>query len=172
MRTLYTLAYPELTAEASAFVDRLRAAHDPQHGIVAAHFTLLFACSAVDEVPYTEHVQEVARSAAPIAFDCRRSMSGTDGTATRVYLVPDQGFDAIAQLHDALYGGIMAAQRRHDIAYLPHITVAAKPRRGDAEALCERLNRGGLQIAGQLRRLTVGTLQDGMFKDLSQHALG
>ena len=65
----------------------------------------------------------------------------------------------------------MAPMRRCDIDYLPHLTLAAKPDRHAAELLCDTLNRGGLQIAGRLRRLTIGTLLDGKFVDLSHHAL-
>ncbi len=173
MRALYTIAYPEMPYEASRFIECVRAAHDPQHGIVGAHFTLLFGSAALDEAVYTDHVRDVARQASPIRFACRRATTGTDpmAPATHVYLVPDEGFDAILRLHDRLYGAPMAAQRRTDLAYLPHITVATKAELRAAQALCDELGAAGIDVVGRLDRLTIGTLQDGRFLELSHHAL-
>lgn len=173
MRTLYTIAYPVVSAEARRFIDRVRAAHDPQHGIVGAHFTLLFGSATLQESVYTEHVREIARQASPIRLACRSAVTGADAVtpAVHVYLMPDEGCDAILQLHDRLYRGPMAAQRRTEIPYLPHITVAAKADLRAAQALCDELDAAGVDVVGRIDRLTVGMLQDGRFVDLSHHAL-
>lgn len=173
MRTLYTIAYPELAEEASRFIERVRAAHDPQHGMVGAHFTLLFGSAVLDEAVYTDHVRDVARQASPIRFVCRRAVAGADRVAptTHVHLVPDEGFDAILRLHDRLCSGPMVAQRRTEMAYLPHITVATKADLRSAQALCDELGAAGVDVAGRLDRLTIGTLQEGRFRELSHHVL-
>jgi hypothetical protein len=49
MRTLHSIVYPELAPEASAFIERLRTAHDPQHGSFGAHFPPLLADVAPTE---------------------------------------------------------------------------------------------------------------------------
>lgn len=173
MRTLYTIAYPVVPPEARGFVERVRAAHDPQHGIVGAHFTLLFGSATLQESVYTEHVHEIARHASPIRFACRRAATGADASTPKihVFLVPDERSDAIRQLHDHLYSGPMAAQRRKEFAHLPHITVATKTDLRAARALCDELGAAGVDVAGRLDRLTVGTLRHGRFLDLSHHAL-
>ena len=173
MRTLYTIAYPELPVEARRLVEHVRAPHDPQHGIVGAHFTLLFGSAALEQTVYTDHVRDVALQASPIRFVCRRAVTVADLAApsTHVYLVPDEGFEAILRLHDRLYSGPMAAQRRTDLAYLPHITVATKVNLRAAQALCDELGAVGIDVAGRLDRLTIGTLQEGRFLELSHHAL-
>lgn len=173
MRTLYTIAYADVPAQARRFIARVRAAHDPQHGTVGAHFTLLFGSATLQEAVYTDHVREIARQSSPIRFACRRVVTGADlvTPAIHVYLVPDEGADAIRRLHDRLYSGPMAAQRRTVLAYLPHITVATKADLRAAQALCDELDAAGVDVAGRLGRLTVGTLQHGRFLDLSHHAL-
>ena len=176
MRTLYTVACPELDDVARRFIERVRAAHDPQHGIVDAHFTLLFGSAVADEAAYAAHVRAVAGRTGPIRFACHRAVTHTGAIGQPahvglVYLVPDEGSDAIAQLHDRLYAGPMAGERRTGLAYQPHITVAARADAGAAEALCDSLNAAGVHIAGRLAALQIGTLQDGRFRTLWQHAL-
>lgn len=170
---LYTVAYPELSAEASTFVEGLRALHDPQHGVVAAHFTLLFASSSIDVASYTTHVRAVATDTAEIVFACRRAVTVLDVVLPRVqvHLVPDEGSAAITSLHDRLYGGIMAPLQRLDLSYVPHMTIASMPDPQAAAAWCDRLNRAGLDVSGRLCRLTIGTLRDGRFHELSQQRL-
>lgn len=173
MRTLYTIACPEIADHARRSIERVRAAHDPQHGVVDAHFTLLFGGAVSDEAAYATHVGAVAARTGPIRFTCRRAVTDTvpDAAVTYVYLVPDEGSDAIVQLHDRLYAGPMAGQRRADIDYRPHITVASMADAAAARSLCAELNAAGMHIAGRLATLRIGTLQDGGFRTLSQHAL-
>ena len=173
MRTLYTIACPEVDDRAQRFIERVRAAHDPQHAVVEAHFTLLFGSAVTDEAAYADHVRAVAGRTGPIRFACRKAVThtGAGEQATLVYLVPDEGREAIVRLHDDLYTGPMAGARRTDIAYLPHITVAAMADAGAADALCATLNAAGIDVAGSLTGLRIGTLQDGGFRTLSHHAL-
>jgi len=173
MRMLFTVAYPELPADASAWLEDLRARHDPQHAIVAAHFTLLFGSAVTDEAGYAAHVAAVAAITQTIAFAGRSALLATDAISgqAQVHLVPDEGFDAIVRLRDRLCRGAAAPPQRTDLAYMPHITVASLPDRAAAQTLRDALARAGVQVAGRLRRLSIGTLQAGRFYDLSHHAL-
>jgi hypothetical protein len=55
MRTLYTLAYPTLHEADLRFIETFRREHDLRYrDVVAAHFTLVFGCDAVNEAEYLE----------------------------------------------------------------------------------------------------------------------
>ena len=176
MPTLYTIAYPRLPADAAAFVDDLRREHDAAaHGSIATHFTLVFGASGVDPGTHHAHVRAVAAaSAGPLPFTCRHAMLAADlsGQRAHVFLVPDEGFAAISQLHDRLYTGPLDACLRLDVPYIPHITVATLADRHRARALCTKLNQAGLAIAGQLDQLTIGALHGGQFVDQCAVRLG
>src|SRR3990167_8978125 len=84
--TLYTVAYPECDARDLQTIDTWRAANDPTgHALVRPHFTLVFACNAVDEPTYLAHVAAVAARTAPIAFHCRYAMLGADAHSPRAH---------------------------------------------------------------------------------------
>ena len=60
-----------------------------------------------------------------------------------VFVVPDEGRDQIARLHDELYAGVLRQHLREDIAFVSHVTIAA----GDVhwcETYAQQLN-GTLQ---------------------------
>lgn len=175
MATLYTVAYPHLAAEHARFVESFRRQHDRRWcDIVAAHVTLLFGIRDLDEATYTAHVRAIAAASSPIPFTCRYAMLGADHAddTAYVFLVPDEGWSGISLLHDRLYGGPLEPFHRLDVPYVPHITIATLDDRRQAKALCEELNGRGLAIPGELRTLTIGSLQDDRFTDRSTVALG
>ncbi len=175
MRTLYTISYPEISTEASAFIEAFRREHDlPYRDVVAPHFTMVFACAAMEEADYTHHVEAISGASIAISFSCRYAMLGADDSdkTAYVFLVPDEGYAAISMLHDRLYAGLLAPFLRLDLPYIPHITIGTMPDRRAAKALCDELNSRTLRIDGQLRELTVGALEDGKLHNLSSHRLG
>lgn len=171
--TLYTIAYPSVSASAQAFIEGFRRQHDPQADLVAAHFTLVFGCTAIAEANYQAHVAAIARQTPVLRFHCRYAMlhaGGPDGMAY-VFLVPHEGNRALSRLHDRLYTGVLAPHLRVDIPYVPHITIASTRNMAAAKALCDGLNQGGIDIAGELRSLTVGVLQGGRLHTVGEHRL-
>lgn len=174
MNALYTLAFPRISRPDADRLEAFRRRHDPHHEIVAAHFTMVFACKAVEERTYIEHIELISRSSLPVSFNCRFAMLGTDDEIERgyVYLVPDEGFSGISRLHDALYGGPLSAHLRLDIPFVPHITLGASADRTTAKRLCDELNSSGLAIHGTIDALSVAALQDGRIRILANFPLG
>lgn len=173
--TFYTVAYPECGAQDLLAVDAWRAAHDPAgHALIRPHFTLVFACNALDEATYLAHVAAVAARNAPIAFHCRYAMLGADAHSPRAhaYLVPDEGYAALSLLHDALYTGPLADQLRLDLPYAPHITVGTFESAPQARQWCIERNHGGASLPGRVGALWVGEVKDGRFDHLGQFDLG
>jgi 2'-5' RNA ligase len=175
MPTLYTVAFPEVAPDAMSFIERFRQEHDlPYRDVVAAHFTMVFSCKTLEVPDYTTHIAAVASQSESIRFCCRYAMLGTDDfdDTAYVFLVPDEGYSHISLLHDQLYTGILQPFLKLDVPFIPHITIGTMKDRAAAKALCDELNRNGLNIEGSLRALTIGVLDGGKLKNLSSHALG
>jgi 2'-5' RNA ligase len=174
MRSLFTVAFPEVDERAAAFIHSFRQANSPAAPVeIAPHFTLVFACAAVPEQAYLAQVAQAAASAPATRFVCKYAMLGADDADDRAYvfLVPDEGFAAISLLHDRLYTGPLTPHLRLDLPYTPHITIGVTHDRHQAKALCDGLNRDGLHIEGRLRELTVGTVYEGKFQPLAAYPL-
>jgi len=175
VRALLSIAYPDVDAEDRKFLSSFRREHSPAARLrVEPHFTLAFACSQVPEEQYAAHVAAVAAKAAVVPFDCRYAMLGADDEDDRAYvfLVPEEGFSAIALLHDELYTGPLEPHLRLDLPYVPHLTIGIMNDRRLAKGLCDELNRKGVSISGTLRAITIGTAENGEFVALSEHGLG
>ena len=174
MPRLLTIGYPEVSGETAEFIRSFRRKHDPRQQVVEAHFTMVFGCAEINLDAYTNHVAAITSTSKGISFSCRYAMLGADDEdeTAYVFLVPDTGYAAISLLHDRLYTGPLASHLRLDLPYVPHITVAALGSGSEAKSLCDELNKNGVLIEGNLRALTVGTVEAGKFKNLSRHALG
>ncbi|MFN4121195.1 2'-5' RNA ligase family protein [Acidovorax sp.] len=172
--TLYTIAYPDCAHADLRTIDAWRAAHDSAgHALVRPHFTLVFACNAVDEGTYLAHVAAVAARSAAIPFHCRYAMLGADAHSPRAhaYLVPDEGHAALSLLHDALYTGPLHDQLRLDLPYTPHITVGTFDLAAHARQWCSDRNREGVSVPGRVTALWVGQVVDGSFVHRGQFPL-
>ncbi len=132
-------------------LEAIRRRHDPQHGLIAAHVTLVFGFETPDAEAAAAHLAEIAAGQGAIALRLATFVAVPDAVGSHVFAVPDQGRAEIEHLHDRLYAGPLAGQRRTDIAFIPHVTVAAREHQDEAEDLVRELGRIGL--AGRLTRL-------------------
>jgi 2'-5' RNA ligase len=174
MPTLYTVCYPDVSRQASSFMESFRREHDlPYRDVVAAHFTLVFGCKTIPVPEYSNHISAVASQWQSVHFSCRYAMLGADDfdDSAYVFLVPDEGYSGISLLHDRLYTGILGPLLRLEVPFIPHITIGTLKDRAATKALCDELNRDGVRIEGILRTLTVGVLEDGKLNTLSSHPL-
>ncbi len=174
MRTLYTVAYPELDVSDAEFIARFRDQHDlPYRDVVGAHFTLVFGYEAEGEAAYLDHVKSVVARRAPIDFHCRYAMLGDDATSdtAHVFLVPDEGYSSMSLLHDSLYRELLADYLRLDVAYTPHITIGTLEDSRVAKRLCDELNEQKVDIRGRVDAVTVGALVGGTLEDVATFPL-
>ncbi len=173
MKTLYTLCYPRLADADRQFIDEFRREHDlPFRDVVAPHFTMIFGCNVVPLPAYCEHVSAVARSQSEITFACRYAQIVNDDSNDNyyVFLVPDEGYGEISQLHDKLYRGPLASHLRLDIPYIPHICIATIPDAARIKALCDQLNSAPITIHGRIDAITLCSYDGSKITDLESFA--
>ncbi len=110
-----------LPSEVSGDVEAFRAGHDPTARTVAAHVTLVFPfASALSSVQVAAHVRRIA-SRWPVL---PAEFAGSDAFEARfVYLRMTRGRQALAELHDQLYRGVLAPFLRQDFRYELHLTI-------------------------------------------------
>lgn len=168
---LFTVAQPVWDDGAGEAVESFRAVHDPQQGLLAAHFTVAFGI-AVDLAEWQPHVQKVTSSRSPFRFVLRHAMLfAQDKARAHVFLVPDEGASQVARLYGDLHREGWAKYRRSDIPYIPHITVAVAGRVEQAQAWVDDWNSQPFELAGQVDSLSIGELRDGRFVTLAQEPL-
>jgi 2'-5' RNA ligase len=154
------------------WLERLRLLHDPQQGLVEAHFTLVFPFEGLTAQEVAKHVSSVAQGASPIAFRLTKAEAVRDLLAPRshVFLLPTEGAEHLHELHGRLYSGLLARFRHPTVAYAPHVTVAAFPEHEAAQKLAADLPP--FDIVGRLVTLTTATFVGGKLVVLEAVSLG
>jgi 2'-5' RNA ligase len=152
----------EAAAPELAWIEDLRRIHDPHHGVVAAHVTLVFAFTSPAPEEVIRHAREVGGRFAPFDFVLKSTQAVRDATGegSHVFLVPGPGAAEIVALHDALYGGPLAKQLRPDIPFVPHVTVGHFQSHQDAAAVALELS-GAVDVRVSLDRLDVVAFDGG-----------
>jgi 2'-5' RNA ligase len=150
---LVIISWLDLAAPDRRWLEEIRQQHDPQHAMVAAHFTLVFPFDgpSLDEV--LEHASAVASTTSPINFRLAAAKAVRDSLApqSHVFLVPEQGANEVRALHDRLYTGVLAAKLRADVPYEPHVTVGAFTVHTEAERTA--CDIGAISVGGWLSAL-------------------
>ena len=150
------VAFPLLDADDKQWIESIRAKHDPEARRIGAHFTLVFP--AVLPRRATEaHVGRVAHATEPIRFVLRRAAVAPDalGSGGHVFLLPDDGRDALAGLHERLHEAGLQPLARRNASFTPHVTVAAGTAIDSLHALAGDLNAKGLSIRGSISELVL-----------------
>jgi 2'-5' RNA ligase len=167
------VAFPKLEADDRQWIESIRAKHDPEAKNIAAHFTLVFP--SVLPVRATEvHVARVAQSSEPIRFVLRRAAVVSDaiGSGGHVFLLPEDGRDALTGLHERLYEGALQPHLRRNVSFTPHITVAAATAIDPLHALAGELNAKGMSIRGSISEIVLVEVTPAEIRHAAQFELG
>lgn len=168
---LFTIAQPVWDGDVGDTIEAFRATHDPQHQVLAAHFTLAFGMT-VDLAAWLSHVQAVAAHTPAFRFALRHAMLfAPDKGRAHVFLVPDEGASQIAKLHGCLLSGNWAAYRRLDIPYIPHATIAVSDSAEEAQSWVDDWNSQPFALCGRVDALSVGEVRDGRFVTVASESL-
>lgn len=150
------------------WIDQVRQVHDPQHRMVAAHFTFVFPFAGVGVDDVVLHATQVSRATAAIHFRLQEAAAVKDpfSPATRLFLLPTDGADSMRELHAQLYDGVLAPHRHPSAPFVPHVTVGTFDQEADAELVAQRL--GEFDIRGALTSLLVADFDGRTVEDLCE----
>jgi|SRR6185503_11137544 len=117
MKMVYSLVhYPNIDTKR---INQLRNKYDPQVELIQPHITLMFPLS-IDEETLVNHLRAVVsnRHQFPI------HLKGLDKSWDHyLFLLVDEGKDALADLHAQIYTGLLTDLRQMNLAYVPHVTL-------------------------------------------------
>lgn len=157
-RLLAAICVPEFPVPALAWLQDLRAKHDPKHfRLVAPHVTLIFPSWALPEDSFVAHVSSCLQGVrgAPVAFSSAQAFRDPARGAALVYLVASVGSDWLNRVHMKLNSGPLAAERRQDIPYVPHITVGRFASALKAAKLARQIGSDLDPISGRVQAVDV-----------------
>lgn len=169
---LYCIAPPNLRQDDEDRISRIRRLHDPLASRIGPHVTLVFGVTGLSVETFRAHVGAVAERATrfSLRFIRAAAVGSHTGPETHVFLLPDNGAPVEA-LHAALYTGPLASAPRHDIPFIPHMTVGAFQRAEGAAALSDEINDAGLDVPADMDRLAVVAARGATFETLAEFAL-
>ena len=144
------VAFPVMSAADARKIDALRLEHDPNAKHIAAHFTLVFPTERLDEAVLCRRVDEAAAATAPFAVSLKRILVHQEDAESYLYLVPEQGYDALIALHGRLNTG-----EARTVAFTPHVTVARMADRKRARAVATVLATKHFSVHGRIEALSV-----------------
>ena len=170
---LAVVAYPVLADGDRGWIESIRGLHDPQVGLIASHFTLVFPAE-VEPEPLLAHTRRVCEISRPIHFVIRktRAVREVSRLGGHVFLVPDDGHAEIVALHQRLYDGGVCGPLREGQPFVPHITVAADNDFAQCLALEEKWNSETMAIEGTVDRVDVVAVSPDRVQSLAAYRLG
>jgi hypothetical protein len=155
--SLLVVAYPDLDPKDQAWIQAIRARHDPHVGLIAPHVTLVFPNDAIDATLLQEHAEQVCQAFGAFRFLARVALIVRDqfSPLPHLFLVPDEGFSQIVRLHDALYRGPLAESLLLDVPFIPHLTIGAFETSAAAKAQADAINSERFVIDAAIERMSV-----------------
>ena len=113
-------------------IEPFRAVNDPAAASLPAHVRLVFPFhTALTPLQIASHVKKIVGNWPPLPISIR-DVEGLLNTFV-LLMVRDRA-EALTQLHDKLYTGVLAPFLRDDLTFQPHITVGRVPYRTDPTA--------------------------------------
>jgi len=168
------VSFPILDEQTLDWIASIRAEHDPQAGRILPHFTLVFPIEA-SPADVKNELGRVAARHEPIPFVIRSAMFMPDaiqGGGGHVFLVPTEGRANITRIHDDLYSGVLRPHLREDIAFIPHVTIAAHDDERWCETYAQRVNGTLEPVGGVLESITLVDVTASKIETLARFALG
>ena len=167
------VAFPLLEPDDKQWIESIRAKHDPEAKNIAAHFTLVFPTVLPLRIAET-HIARVAHAMEPIRFVLRRAavVPNPVGTGGYVFLLAEDGRDALVGLHERLYEGVAHAHAKRTAPFTPHVTIAAGTTVDALDTLAGELNAKALAIRGSISEIVVVEVTPGEIRQVAQYPLG
>jgi len=98
-------------------INALREEYDPYKDLIDVHIAVIFPVT-VERHPLEQHISEILTGWSPFTIRLKGLHLSFDRW---LFLIVDDGNDKLVRLFEAMYTGLLAPHRRHDIEYIPHI---------------------------------------------------
>ena len=124
---LYVLSVPTWETGVGERIEAFRGMYEPERAaLVPAHITLVFGVHGISADDLIAHVAEVARRIASfrVTFSAAEIYEDIIDGGYKLFLMIDAGADMLSRLHEAMYAGPLRSERKADIRYRPHMTIA------------------------------------------------
>jgi 2'-5' RNA ligase len=160
---LVVFSCPIMNEREFNWIQTVRLNYDSQYQLIAPHFTLVFPCQIPNQAEFIEHIQRKTHGLKQIRFTIRDMLTVKDSMSENyhLFLVPEEGSKDIINLHDTLYTGLLAAELRHDIPFVPHITIGNGRGSGIFQNEVDRWKIQPKIIQGRLEILEIAILERG-----------
>jgi 2'-5' RNA ligase len=154
------------------WIERVRRVHDPQHMFVEPHFTLVFPFAGVPVEQIAPHVSSIVTATPSINFVLKQAVAVRDSFSARshLFLLPEEGNEALHCVHKRLYTGVLATKLRADIPFVPHVTVGAFESHQEAERTARSLDP--INIEGKLDRVELADFDGLSASEIRTFAFG
>jgi 2'-5' RNA ligase len=172
---LAAICIPTFPDASWSWLQGLRSRHDPKYvHLVAPHVTVVFPTTALPEDSFIAHVSSCLRgvNGTAVAFSSAREFHDQATGADLVYLVPSEGADWFHWLHEKLYSGPLAAERRLDIPYVPHVTVGRFASSRQAAKVATEVSSACSSITGRVQAVDVVHVADDLVRHVHREPLG
>ncbi|RKT34723.1 2'-5' RNA ligase superfamily protein [Roseovarius halotolerans] len=165
---IYVLAYPQFEPSVAERIRRFRTENEPSRAkLVPPHVTLVFGLMNIHPHEFLAHCETIAgrSSQFEVSFVSEEITHDPFEKTHKLLLVSSTGSSQLAALHDQLYEGVQKAERKDDIPYRPHMTVATNTDRTIIKNL-DTSSLGGFPLLGTIRALEVVKLENGRLHHL------
>lgn len=167
---LLAVTFPMLSPRDLEWIQQLRAEYDRQkYDLIDPHLTLVFPADRIAEGEFVEHVNTVCGRFSEISFVLRGALTLNAAFDERRYLflVPEEGYTDLVQIHDALYAGVLAEELRADIPYVPHLTIGESENADIILNVADGINNSGIAIRGRTTEIDMLRLEGGKISRIS-----
>lgn len=170
---LAVISYPKFIPNNESLIPVTRAIYpNLTYPKFESHFTFVFPQGSIGADSLMRHVKAIAVDQAQIPFVIRRAEAVQDKLSANTYLflVPDEGYDAIIHLHNMLYTSALAGELRADIPFIPHITIGYAADGAYCQQAADAMNAEPFEMRGVVDRLDVVEVEGG--QTVAQFELG
>jgi 2'-5' RNA ligase len=160
---LAVIGYPELSLADYYLIQAIRSRHDvDNYKFIKPHFTFVFPCQGITREKLLDHVEKCLDGVMSVSFKINKTQTNPDinGNEWYLFLVPDEGYDEIVNIHDTLYSGILSDKLRRDIPYTPHITVGVFGSKDECIKTSDNINQQNLAIRGEISKIDIIAIEN------------
>lgn len=154
--TLLAIAYPDVSETDFNWIQSIREKNDRQFNLVRPHITLVFGTEKLNSNEFTDHIQSKVRTfkSFQITLDSAKIVEDDSKNFCHAFLIPSVGFNEINELHDLLYQDELGSELRHDIPFIPHLTIGSGSKE-EMDILVDRINESKISIKGSVDQISI-----------------